>query len=43
MINAENCKRLISIGTDSTSANVAAAGLKGLLRRTYHGYSGYDV
>ena len=31
VINAENCKRLIGIGTDGVSANVAAAGLKGLL------------
>ena len=43
VINVENCKRLINIGTDSPSANVAAAGLKGLLRRTYHEYSGYGV
>ena len=31
VINAENCKRLIGIGSDGVSANVAAAGLKGLL------------
>ena len=29
VINAENCKQLIGIGTGSASANVAAAGLKG--------------
>ena len=31
VINAENCKRLIGIGIDGASANVAAAGLKGLV------------
>ena len=31
VINAENCKRLIGIGTDGVSANVASAGLKGLV------------
>ena len=31
VINAENCKRLIGIGTDGASANIAAAGLKGLV------------
>lgn len=33
VINAENCKRLIGIGTDGASANVAAAGLKGLVEK----------
>ena len=28
VMNAENCKRLVGIGTDGASANVAAAGLK---------------
>ena len=33
VINAENCKRLNGIGTDGASANVAAAGLKGLVEK----------
>ena len=33
MINAEACKPLIGIGTNSASANVAAAGLKGLVEK----------
>ena len=40
MINIENCKRLIGIGTDGASANVVAAGLKGLVEIKYHGCSG---
>ena len=31
VINAENCKRLIGIGADGASTNVAVAGLKGLV------------
>lgn len=31
MINDEECKQLVGIGTDSASANVAAGGLKGLM------------
>ena len=33
VISAENCKRLIGIGTDGASANIAAAGLKGLVEK----------
>ena len=33
MINAENCTHLIGIGTDGASANVATAGLKGLVKK----------
>ena len=33
VINAENCEWLIGIGTDGASANVAAAGLKGLVEK----------
>ena len=29
-IDAEECKRLVGIGTDSTNTNIASAGLKGL-------------
>ena len=31
-INADECKQLVGIGTDGASANVAAAGLKGLVQ-----------
>ncbi|KAL5487067.1 hypothetical protein EMCRGX_G019626 [Ephydatia muelleri] len=30
-IDAEECKRLVGIGTDSTNTNIASAGLKGLV------------
>lgn len=30
-ISAEECKKLVEIGTDGASANIAAAGLKGLV------------
>ena len=33
VINAENCKQLIGIRTDDASANVATAGLKGLVEK----------
>ena len=33
VINTENCERLIGIGTDGASANVAAAGFKGLVEQ----------
>ena len=32
-ISAENCKKLVGIGTDGASANIAASGLKGLVER----------
>lgn len=32
-INAEECKKLVGIGTDGASANIAAAGLKGLVEK----------
>ena len=36
----EQCKKLVGIGTDGASANIAAAGLKVLLRRRSHGCIG---
>ena len=32
-INAEECKKLVGIGTDGASANIASAGLKGLVEK----------
>lgn len=32
-VNAEQCKMLVGIGTDGASANIAAAGLKGLVEK----------
>ena len=32
-MNAEQCKILVGIGTDGASANIAAAGLKGLVEK----------
>ena len=32
-ISAEHCKFLVGIGTDGAAANVAAAGLKGLVEK----------
>ena len=34
-IDSEQCKLLIGIGTDGASANIAAAGLKGLAGKIY--------
>ena len=39
-LHKENCKSLVGIGTDGTSANIAAAGLKGLVEA---GCFGHDV
>ena len=30
-VDAENCKKLVGIGTDGASANIAKAGLKGIV------------
>ena len=32
-VNAEECKKLVGIGTDGASSDVAAGGLKGLIER----------
>ena len=32
-ISAEHCKKLVGIGTDGASANIAACGLKGLVEQ----------
>jgi hypothetical protein len=32
-IDAEECKMLIGVGTDGASANIACAGLKGLVEK----------
>ena len=39
-VDSEQCKMLIGIGTDGESANIAAAGLKGLVERRLLGYIG---
>ena len=42
-IGAAACSKLVGFGTDGLSANIAGAGLKGLVEKSYHGSIGCGV
>ena len=39
-LNKDTCKKLVEIGTDGATANIAAAGLRDWWRRSWSGYFG---